>query len=76
MKKKKMNDAELEELEKYCQDEFYYDIYEELIEDELFKPIDFFRLLDTQIEFVQTNRDRVKCCGNEFIAFLALSCLP
>lgn len=29
-KKKELSDAEREELETYCQDEFYYDIYEEL----------------------------------------------
>lgn len=59
--KKKLNDKELRELDKYLLDEFNSTIYSELTETDyegFFEPLDFFRLFYSQITFIETNKTK------------------
>ncbi len=51
------NDSSLSDLESYLDNEFNYDIYEYLSEPEsVFEPLEFFRLLYSEWEFIQKNK--------------------
>ncbi|HMS38925.1 MAG TPA: hypothetical protein PKE69_01775 [Pyrinomonadaceae bacterium] len=61
MKKKKLTDEELEELDSYLNCEFNHDIYAELTANdewnfELFSPLEFFRMFYSQIHFIETDK--------------------
>lgn len=64
-KKETLTDEEREELDNYLQDEFYYDIVQELATEkdewyfELFKPLEFLRLFHTQVLFIKENKNRL-----------------
>lgn len=56
-----MNEKELEELEIYLEDEDNNSIYQELTKTDyagLFDPLEFFRLLYSQLEFIEINVDK------------------
>lgn len=61
MKKKKLNDEELRELDNYLLDEFNETIYSELTKTDYvgyFEPLDFFRLFYSQIAFIEKNKTK------------------
>ncbi len=64
MKGQEYTDAEIDELDSFLQFEFNHDIYEQLSGDDwedfkgLFEPLEFFKLLYSQIEFIEENKAR------------------
>ena len=61
-----MNEKELEELEIYLEDEDNNTIYEELTKTNcsgLFEPLELFRLLHSQIDFIEKNKKQTFFCN-------------
>ncbi len=59
-----LNNEELEELESYLQNNFFYDIYEKFTSEydshrySCFTPLNFFRLFSEQIAFIKENKSK------------------
>jgi hypothetical protein len=61
MTEKEYTEEEVKELDRYLSRDFYYDVYQELLGDgfegykDLFEPLELFRLIHSQIEFISQN---------------------